>query len=145
MANTLPRDKQIAVVAALTEGCSIRSTERMTGVNRQTVGTLLARVGEGCERLLDGDHGQSPLHAPRAGRELWSFVGKKARQVRESDDASKGDCWTWLAICAETKIVPTFRVGIAAPRPTRAVFVADISEAPQPPHCSFRRTGFVRT
>jgi hypothetical protein len=53
MANALPRSKQVDVVVALTEGCSMRSVSRMTGVDRQTVGTLLARVGEGCSALLD--------------------------------------------------------------------------------------------
>lgn len=53
VANVLPRDKQIAVVSALVEGCSIRATERMTGVNRETVGTLLVRAGNACADLLD--------------------------------------------------------------------------------------------
>ncbi len=35
--NILPFDKQIAVIAALTEGCSIRATERLTGVHRDTI------------------------------------------------------------------------------------------------------------
>jgi hypothetical protein len=34
--NVLPFDKQVQVIAAITEGCSIRSTERLTGVNRNT-------------------------------------------------------------------------------------------------------------
>jgi DNA-directed RNA polymerase specialized sigma24 family protein len=58
MANVLPRAKQVEVVAALTEGCSLRSTSRMTGVDRETVGTLLARVGEGCEAVLRSGQNQ---------------------------------------------------------------------------------------
>jgi hypothetical protein len=54
MANVLPREKQIAVIAALCEGVSIRATERLTGVNRETVMNLGARVGMGCAKLHNG-------------------------------------------------------------------------------------------
>ena len=45
--------KQAAVIGSLVEGSSIRSTERMTGVHRDTILKLLVRVGRSCERLLD--------------------------------------------------------------------------------------------
>jgi hypothetical protein len=48
MANVLNMDKQIAVVAALAEGSSIRAIERMTGVHRDTVMRLGVKVGMGC-------------------------------------------------------------------------------------------------
>ena len=51
MANVLPREKQIAVIAALCEGVSIRATERLTGVNRETIMKLGARVGMGCAKV----------------------------------------------------------------------------------------------
>ena len=35
--NVLPFDKQVAIISALIEGCSIRSTERLTGVHRDTI------------------------------------------------------------------------------------------------------------
>ncbi len=35
--NNLPRDKQIDIIAALTEGMSIRAVERLTGVHRDTI------------------------------------------------------------------------------------------------------------
>ena len=53
MANILKMEKQIAVISALAEGMSIRATERMTGVNQNTIMSLGLRVGHGCERLLD--------------------------------------------------------------------------------------------
>jgi transposase-like protein len=53
MANVLKIDKQIAVIGALAEGSSIRSIERMTGINRNTIMNLGVRIGQGCERLLD--------------------------------------------------------------------------------------------
>ena len=49
--NVLSLDKQIQVISALTEGCSIRSTERLTDVNRNTIMSLSLRIGDGCARL----------------------------------------------------------------------------------------------
>ncbi len=51
--NKLKTEKKQAVIGALVEGNSIRSTERMTGVHRDTIMRLLLRVGDGCERLMD--------------------------------------------------------------------------------------------
>lgn len=51
--NKLKIDKQQAVIASLIEGCSIRSTQRMTGIHRATVMRLLVRTGQGSERRMD--------------------------------------------------------------------------------------------
>ena len=111
MANVLRRDKQLAVLNALVEGCSVRSTERMTGVHRDTILKLLVRVGGGCARLLDETMRNLPCTRLEID-ELWAFVGKKQRHVMDTDDADRvGDTWTWVAIDAETKLVPAFRVG----------------------------------
>jgi len=125
MANALPRSKQVAVIAALTEGCSMRSTSRMTGVDRETVGALLARVGEGCEALLNDTMVNLPCERLELD-ELWAFVGKKQRHVKADDPESVGDAWTWLAIDAETKLVPTFLVGKRTDADARA-FVSDLA------------------
>ena len=53
MANNLSKHKQVAVIAALAEGSSIRSTERMTGIHRDTIMRLGVRVGEGCAKVMD--------------------------------------------------------------------------------------------
>ena len=125
MANVLPRSKQVAVVAALTEGCSLRSTARMTGVDRETVGTILGRVGLGCLAVLDETMVDLPCERLELD-ELWAFVGKKQRNVKDSDDASKGDTWTWLAIDADTKLVPAFRVGKRTDADAR-LFISDLA------------------
>jgi hypothetical protein len=74
--NLLSRDKQIEVIAALTEGVGIRATARLTGVNRETVGKLALQVGKGCAELHD-----RRVVGVRTGRleldELWAYVGKK--------------------------------------------------------------------
>jgi len=44
--------------------------------------------------------------------EIWCYVGKKQRHLKETDDINKcGDFWTWVAIDADSKLVPTYRVG----------------------------------
>jgi transposase-like protein len=53
MANVLNMDKQIMIIGALSEGSSIRSIERMTGVHRDTIMRLGVRIGEGCT-IFDG-------------------------------------------------------------------------------------------
>lgn len=126
MANRLPRSKQVAVVNALVEGCSIRSTSRMTGVNRETVGTLLGRLGDGCAALLDDTMRDLPCTRLEID-ELWAFVGKKQRHVKASDDAARvGDTWTYVATDAETKLVPSFMVGKRDAETTDA-FIADVA------------------
>ncbi|HWB32792.1 MAG TPA: hypothetical protein VG714_06440 [Acidobacteriaceae bacterium] len=51
MVNVLNTDKQIAVIAALAEGSSIRAIERMTGLHRDTIMRLGVKVGQGCTRV----------------------------------------------------------------------------------------------
>ena len=127
MANVLPRSKQVAAVAALTEGCSLRSTSRMTGIDRETVGTLLARVGAGCSALLDETMVNLPCKRLELD-ELWDFVAKKQRHVTDNDDASQvGDTWTWIAIDSETKLVPTFLVGKRT-QEDADLFVSDLAK-----------------
>jgi transposase-like protein len=52
MANVLSREKKITVIGALAEGASIRSIERQTGVNRNTIMSLALRVGKACARAF---------------------------------------------------------------------------------------------
>ena len=109
MANVLNTDKQIAIIAALAEGSSIRDIERMTGVHRDTIMRLGVKVGQGCTRLMDKE-----MRELDCGRlemdEIWGFVGKKDRNVKPGD-IDKGSVWTFCAIDAETKLVPAFKVG----------------------------------
>lgn len=126
MSNVLPRSQQLAVIGALVEGCSVRSTERMTGVHRDTIIRLMVRVGEGCANVLDAK--MRDLTCARLEMdELWSFVQKKQRRVRATDDASRvGDVWTYIAIDPESKLVPSFLVGKRDVENTRA-FVSDLA------------------
>ncbi len=110
MANVLNTDKQVAVIAALAEGSSIRSIERITGVHRDTIMRLGVKVGKGCTSLMDAK--MRDLSCNRLEMdEIWGFVGKKERNVKLEDDPRLGSVWTFCAIDAETKLVPAFKVG----------------------------------
>ena len=109
--NTLTREKQVTIIRALVEGVSIRSVERMVGVHRDTIMRLMVRIGEGCERLQDRIMKNLDCTAIEVD-EIWGFVGKKQRQVTDADDPSRvGDVWTFVAIAADTKLVPSFITG----------------------------------
>lgn len=126
MSNVLRREKKLAVLAALTEGCSVRSAERMTGVHRDTIIRLLVSVGNTCADLLDEK--MVNLGCSRVEMdELWSFIAKKQRNVRRTDDAERvGDCWTYVAIDPESKLIPAFLVGKRSVANTNE-FVADVA------------------
>ena len=68
--NRLKSDKQAAVISALVEGVSVRSTERMTGVHRDTIIRLMVQVGETCSEI---NVGQAIKAAAKQGASL-SFI-----------------------------------------------------------------------
>jgi IS1 family transposase len=109
--NYLSKDKQIAVTAALAEGSSIRSIERMTRVHRDTIMRLGVRIGQGCARLLDRKMRGFTSTSIQVD-EIWGFVGKKDKNVKLSDDPYQvGSVWTFCAIDSDSKVVPSFKVG----------------------------------
>ena len=123
--NHLSKYKQIAVTAALAEGNSIRSIERMTGVHRDTIMRLGVRIGQGCARLLDEKMRNLDCNRIELD-EIWGFIGKKVRNLREHDDPTFGDVWTFCAIDAESKLVPSYKVASKRNIPTTVEFIADL-------------------
>jgi IS1 family transposase len=110
--NNLQIERQIAVISALVEGNSIRATVRMTGVAKDTVIKLLARVGQACAEYQDKTLRNLPCKRIQCD-EIWSFCYAKEKNV-PADLRGKfgyGDVWTWTALCADTKIIPCWRVG----------------------------------
>lgn len=78
IANVLGKDKQIAKIAALAEGSSIRSIERLTGVHPDTIMRLAVRARKGCAKLLDAKMRDLPCRDLQFD-EIWGFIGKKER------------------------------------------------------------------
>lgn len=110
--NKLSREKQVRVVAALVEGNSIRATERMTGVAKHTILKLIRDLGLACadyqDRVLVN------LNCKRVQLdEVWQFCYAKSKNV-PADKRGQfgfGDVWTWVALDADTKLVPAFMTG----------------------------------
>ena len=125
MANVLPREKQIAVIAALAEGSSIRAIERITGINRNTIMNLGVRVGQGCAKILDAKMRDLTCRFLQFD-EIWGFVGKKEKHLTINDDSTLGDVWTFCAIDAETKLMPAYKVG-KRNHVTANAFVSDVA------------------
>ena len=124
--NRLSLDRRTQAINALVEGNSIRSTERMTGIHRDTIMRLLVEVGFGCEALLDAHMRDLSCRRIQCD-EIWTYVAKKQRQVTLDDDRSRvGDFWTFVAIDADTKLVPTYRIG-KRDLPTATEFMDDLA------------------
>jgi hypothetical protein len=121
----LSKDKQIAVTAALAEGNSIRSIERMTGIHRDTIMRLGVRIGQGCAQLLDQKMRNLDCNRIELD-EIWGFIGKKVRHLREDDDPTFGDVWTYCAIDAESKLVPCYKVASKRNTPNTIEFISDL-------------------
>lgn len=110
--NKLTTEKQVAVISALVEGNSIRSTCRMTGVAKGTVLKLLVDLGKACL-----DYQDKNLRNLRCERiqsdEIWSFCYGKQKNLPDNlkHRSGFGDIWTWTAICADSKLAVCWRVG----------------------------------
>lgn len=108
--NILSRDRQTQIISALCEGASIRATERLTGVHRDTIMRLGLRVGEGCAAVHDAT--MRDLQVSRLELdEAWSFVGKKQKRTTPEDVAFKGDQYIFIALAATAKAIVSYRVG----------------------------------
>jgi IS1 family transposase len=109
--NQLDMSQQAQIISALVEGNSIRSVERMTGVHRDTIMRLAVRVGEGCDQLMD--EMMRGLNCEKLQLdEIWAYVGCKQKTARAQNKTDEfGDLYTFVAIDADTKLVPAFHVG----------------------------------
>jgi IS1 family transposase len=110
MARTLSGEKRTQIVAALTEGVSIRATARMVGCSKNTVSKLLWDLGYACAEYQDKALRDLPCKRVQAD-EIWSYIAKKQKQVRGDEEGWAGDVWTWTAICADTKLCVSYLIG----------------------------------
>jgi IS1 family transposase len=111
--NKLSLDRQAQIIKVLCEGNSIRSTARITNTAINTVVKLLKEVGSAC--LVYQDSVMRNVQSQKLQcDEIWSFVYAKARNVPEEHNGQfgYGDVWTFTAIDADTKLVPSWKVGL---------------------------------
>lgn len=108
--NILPKAKKQLVMRCLVDGTSVRATERITGVHRDTIIRLMVRMGKGCAILLD--EAMRGLTCKRLQvDEIWSFVHKKQKTVAPEHPQEHGNTWGFVALDADTKLVPAYAVG----------------------------------
>jgi IS1 family transposase len=109
--NCLDPNTRAQVIRCLIEGCSIRSTVRMTGAAKNTVVKLLEDMGFACA-AYHNQHVRNLRVRRLQCDEIWCFVGAKAKNVYLDKKAEGwGDIWTWVGIDADTKLVVGYLVG----------------------------------
>lgn len=110
--NRLSDAKRVQVIASLVEGNSIRSTVRMNGVSKNTIAKLLLNLGSACIEYQDRVFRNLKCKRLQAD-EIWSFCYAKQKNVPSERQGQFGywDVWTWTAIDADTKLIPSFFVG----------------------------------
>jgi IS1 family transposase len=104
MANNLETQKKVMAVSMLAEGNSIRSLERITDIHRDTI----MRLGEACAKILDAKMRGLSCKQIEVD-EIWGFIGAKRRNAPRV--GAYGDVWTFIALDADTKLIPSFIVG----------------------------------
>ncbi len=110
--NRLSTERRAQIIGCLAEGMSIRATVRVTGAAKNTVTKLLVDLGQACADYQDGVLTDLPCTVIECD-EIWSFCYSKQKNVPEEHRGTfgYGDVWTWTAICADTKLVPSWLVG----------------------------------
>ena len=100
--------KAIQALSMMLEGMSVRAISRLTGMHKSTIlGFMLTAAKRAEATMLDVRIRPHYLQCD----ELWSFLGKKRRHVRPGDPVDFGDQWIFVAMDAETKLVPCFEIG----------------------------------
>ena len=109
--NRLPATKRAQILSLLCEGSSMRSVSRLCDVSINTVSALLVNAGLVCAAFHDEN--VRDLKSKRVQcDEIWAFVGAKAKNTTEAQKAAGwGDCWTWTALDADSKMLVSFLVG----------------------------------
>jgi IS1 family transposase len=126
--NRLDRDTRTRVISALIEGCSIRSTVRMTGVSKKAVSRLLLEIG-----AVAADYQDRVMRNLTCRRiqvdELWGFIACKERNVTDKIRAKvpgAGSIWLWVSMCADSKVVPCVAIGSRNASDAHA-FISDLA------------------
>ncbi|HEX4119636.1 MAG TPA: hypothetical protein VH619_03330 [Verrucomicrobiae bacterium] len=126
MANNLSSEQKNTAISMLCECASIRAIERITGIHRDTIMRLGVRVGQACEKICDEK--MRNLECKRIEvDEIWGFIGKKNKHLTAADSTKeRGDIWTFIALDADTKLIPTWQVGARDGYHTQ-MFINDLS------------------
>lgn len=125
--NKLTKEKRVQIINALVEGNSIRATARMCDVAFNTVLKLLPEIGKACADYQDRVFRNLPCKRIQCD-EIWSFCYAKEKNLPAELQGKFGfgSVWTWVAIDADTKLVPSWLVGDRTAE-TAAIFIDDLA------------------
>jgi len=133
----LPVEKAELVLKLLLEGNSVSSVVRLTDIHQKTILKLLVLAGEKCEKVM-GHYVRNVQVRDVEMDELWAFIGKKEKRIRPEDDQNLGDCYTFVAIERNTKLVLNIAMG-KRDKVTTDIFVEGVRDAIAP-GCAFQIT-----
>jgi IS1 family transposase len=125
--NKLTTKERAAILTLLCEGTSISATCRITGAAKNTVQKLLLEVGQAC-----ADYHDNVMRNLTCTRvecdELWGFIGMKEKNVPKELRGSGivGDCYVWIAMDPETKLIPCWHIGTRSWEHAR-IFMDDLA------------------
>lgn len=113
------------IIQLLVEGNSLRATSRIADCSLNTVKKLFVETSAACAAYQDKVMVDLPCKTIQVD-EIWSFVYAKDKNKHEGMADGAGSVWTWVSICADTKLVPCWRVGHRDARTAKA-FIADLA------------------
>jgi IS1 family transposase len=111
--NRLSTSERAEILGMMVEGISLRSISRMADVSINTVTKLLVDVGAACSACLDEKLVKLSCQRVQVD-EIWAFCYAKAKNITPEIAAKNpfaGDVWTWMAIDADTKLIPSWIIG----------------------------------
>ncbi|MRS03384.1 DDE domain-containing protein [bacterium] len=126
--NKLSTEKRVQILKCLVEGNSLRATARMCDVAFNTVLKFIPEIGEACAEYQDKVFRNLKCKRIQCD-EIWTYCYAKEKNVPEDKKGTfgYGDVWTWVALDADTKLVPTFMVGDRSAK-TAKIFMDDLAE-----------------
>ena len=110
--NKLDRQARGRILHLLCEGNSIRAACRLTGASKKAVSKLMVDAGQAAAWYQDRVFRNLTCKRVQVD-EIWAFVYAKQKNVplaKKAPDGA-GDVWTWTAIDADTKLIPSWFVG----------------------------------
>ncbi len=133
---TVPMEKAMLAVQLLIEGSSIRTTERITGLHRDTICRLLVLAGEKAEKIM-AKQVRNLTPSDIECDEIWGYVGKKEghKRAEEAENEGLGDTYCFVAIDRKTKLIINFALG-KRNQLTTDVFIEGLRDALKPGHHS---------
>ncbi len=110
--NKLDHQSRARILHLLCEGNSIRAVTRLTGVSKKAVSRLMVEAGQAAAWYQDRVFRNLSCKRVQVD-EIWAFVYAKQKNVPLAKNAppNAGDVWTWTAIDADTKLIPSWFVG----------------------------------